>query len=499
MAGLRWHRCTLAGRLTIANLAGPGEGEPVTAGQPAAYPGPAGGRPLGQPAAGAGCDDGQVTQIPSAGEATAQDQVAALCSDLIRIDTTNPGDHSGPGERQAAEHVAALLADAGLEPAVLESHPGRASVVARITGTDPGRPALLIHGHLDVVPADAADWQVGPFSGELQDDCIWGRGAVDMKDMDAMILAVVRQRLREGRRPPRDIVLAFLADEEAGGTWGARWLVDNHAELFEGVTEAVGEVGGFSATIGGRRIYPIQTAEKGMAWLRLTARGTAGHGSMLQPDNAVTELAETVARLGRHEWPVRMTPSVRAFLAEAAAALGIDFTDNAADEVLAKLGPITRMVGATLTNTVNPTVLKAGYKVNVVPQAATADVDGRFLPGHEEEFFAEVDALLGAGVRREFIHHDVAVETTFDGDLAGTMTAALLAEDPDARIVPYCLSGGTDAKSFSRLGIRCFGFTPLRLPAELDFSGMFHGVDERVPVEALRFGVRVLDRFLDHC
>jgi len=294
-------------------------------------------------------------------------------------------------------------------------------------------------------------------------------------------------------------VLAFVADEEAGGTWGARWLVDSHPELFEGVTEAIGEVGGFSATIGGQRIYPIQTAEKGMAWMRLTARGTAGHGSMLQPDNAVTELAETVARIGRHEWPVRLTPSVRAFLAAAAAALGIDFSPNAADEVLAKLGPITRMVGATLTNTVNPTVLNAGYKVNVVPQAATADVDGRFLPGHEEEFFAEVDGLLGPGVRREFIHHDIALETTFDGDLCAAMSAALLAEDPAARIVPYCLSGGTDAKSFSRLGIRCFGFTPLRLPADLDFSGMFHGVDERVPVEALRFGVRVLDRFLDHC
>jgi len=317
--------------------------------------------------------------------------------------------------------------------------------------------------------------------------------------MDAMILAVVRQRLREGRRPPRDVVLAFLADEEAGGTHGARWLVDNHPDLFEGVTEAVGEVGGFSATIAGRRIYPIQTAEKGMAWMRLTAHGTAGHGSMLQPDNAVTELAETVARIGRHEWPVRLTPSVRAFLTEAAAALGIDFTPDAADEVLAKLGPITRMVGATLTNTVNPTVLAAGYKVNVVPQKASADLDGRFLPGHEDEFFAEVDGLLGAGVRREFIHHDVALETTFDGDLAAAMTAALLAEDGDARIVPYCLSAGTDAKSFSRLGIRCFGFTPLRLPAELDFSGMFHGVDERVPVEALRFGVRVLDRLLDNC
>jgi acetylornithine deacetylase/succinyl-diaminopimelate desuccinylase-like protein len=449
--------------------------------------------------AGTGCDDGRVTQIPASGEATAQDEVAALCSDLIRIDTTNPGDHSGPGERVAAERVAALLAEAGLEPAVLESRPGRSSVVARISGTDPGRAALLIHGHLDVVPAEAADWQVHPFSGELSGGCIWGRGAVDMKDMDAMILAVVRQRLREGRRPQRDVVLAFVADEEAGGTYGARWLVDNHPDLFDGVTEAIGEVGGFSATIGGRRIDPIQTAEKGMAWMRLTARGAAGHGSMLQPDNAVTELAETVARIGRHEWPVRLTPSVTAFLAEAAAALGIDFTPDAADEVLAKLGPITRMVGATLTNTVNPTVLNAGYKVNVVPQTASADLDGRFLPGHEEEFFAEVDELLGTAVRREFIHHDVALETTFDGGLCAAMTAALLAEDAAARIVPYCLSGGTDAKSFSRLGIRCFGFTPLRLPADLDFSGMFHGVDERVPVEALRFGVRVLDRFLDHC
>jgi len=440
-----------------------------------------------------------VTEFPASGEATAQDEVAALCSDLIRIDTTNPGDHSGPGERRAAEHVATLLADAGLDPVLLESHPGRASVVARISGTDPARPGLVIHGHLDVVPADAADWRVHPFSGELRRGCIWGRGAVDMKDMDAMILAVVRQRLREGRRPPRDVVLVFPADEEAGGGYGARWLVDNHPDLFDGVTEAIGEVGGFSATIGGRRVYPIQTAEKGMAWMRLSARGTAGHGSMLQPDNAVTEIAETVARIGRHQWPVRLTPSVQAFLAEAAAALGIEFTPESADEVLAKLGPITRMVGATLTNTINPTILAAGYKVNVVPQAASADLDGRFLPGYEDEFFAEVDGLLGPGVRREFIHHGVALETTFDGDLCSAMTAALLAEDADARIVPYCLSGGTDAKSFSRLGIRCFGFTPLRLPADLDFSGMFHGVDERVPVEALRFGVRVLDRFLDNC
>ena len=436
---------------------------------------------------------------PAPPRRAAGDEVAALASDLIRIDTTNPGDHSGPGERAAAEHVAALLAEVGVEPTVLESHAKRASVLARIPGGDPSRPALLIHGHLDVVPANAADWRVHPFSGEIDSDCVWGRGAVDMKNMDAMVLAVVRQRLREGRRPPRDVVLAFVADEEAGGTYGARWLVDNHPELFEGVTEAIGEVGGFSATIGGRRLYLIQTAEKGMAWLRLTAHGTAGHGSMLQPDNAVTELADAVARLGRHEWPTRLTPAAQAFLEEACAALGIEFSPNNIRQILGKLGPLNRMVGATLAHTVNPTMLNAGYKVNVIPQSATAQVDGRFLPGYEEEFFSEVDSLLGPSVRREFVHHDIAVETTFDGDLVAAMTAAIRQHDPQARLVPYCLSAGTDAKSFSRLGIRCFGFSPLRLPADLDFAGMFHGVDERVPVDALRFGTRVLDCFLDHC
>jgi acetylornithine deacetylase/succinyl-diaminopimelate desuccinylase-like protein len=429
----------------------------------------------------------------------AQDEVAGLASDLIRIDTSNPGDHSGPGERAAAEHVAALLAEAGLEPKIYESHAKRASVAARIEGTDPSRPALLIHGHLDVVPADAADWRVHPFSGELTEDCVWGRGAVDMKDMDAMLLAVLRQRLAEGRRPPRDIVVTFLADEEAGGSWGARWLVDNHPAEFEGVTEAIGEVGGFSVTIGGKRLYLLQTAEKGIAWMRFTAQGTAGHGSMINNENAVTELAEAVARIGRYEWPVRETEAAFAFARQACEALGVEFDPADPAAVLSKLGPIAKMVGATLTNTANPTMLSAGYKVNVVPQAAAAQVDGRFLPGHQDEFFAEIDALAGAAVTREQVHHDIAVETSFDGDLVDAMVAALAAEDPDGRMVPYCLSGGTDAKSFSRLGIRCFGFTPLRLPADLDFAGMFHGVDERVPVSALQFGVRVLDNFIDLC
>jgi acetylornithine deacetylase/succinyl-diaminopimelate desuccinylase-like protein len=435
----------------------------------------------------------------TANQATALDEVVDICRDLIRIDTSNPGDHSGPGERQAAEHVAALLADVGLEPQVLESHPRRTSVVARFEGQDQARPALLVHGHLDVVPAHAPDWKHAPFSGEIADGCIWGRGAIDMKDMDAMMLAVVRQRRREQRPPARDVVLTFTADEEAGGTWGARWLVDNHPDLFEGVTEAVGEVGGFSLTLGAQRLYLLQTAEKGMAWMRLTARGTAGHGSMIQPDNAVTELAEAIGRLGRHEWPTRLLPSVRAFLEGAAEALGIEFMPNDPGLLLTKIGAVSRVIGATLRNTVNPTVLKAGYKVNVVPQAATAEVDGRFLPGYEEEFFAELDRVLGPGVTRELIHTDIALETTPDGALYDAMTSALVAEDPEAKVIPYCLSAGTDAKSFSRLGLRCFGFTPLRLAPDLDFSGMFHGIDERVPVDGLRFGVRVLDRFLDCC
>ena len=435
----------------------------------------------------------------TANQATAQEEVVDICRDLIRIDTTNPGDHSGPGERHAAEHVAALLADAGLEPHILESHPKRASVVTRITGADPERPALLIHGHLDVVPAHAPDWKHDPFSGEIADGCIWGRGAIDMKDMDAMMLAVVRQRLREQRPPARDVVLAFTADEEAGGTWGARWLVEHHPELFEGVTEAVGEVGGFSLTLGRQRLYLLQVAEKGMAWMRLTAHGTAGHGSMIQRDNAVTELAEAIGRLGRHDWPVRLLPSVRAFLEGAAEALGTEFMPNDPGPLLTKIGAVSRVIGATLRNTVNPTVLKAGYKVNVVPQTATAELDARILPGYEDEFYAELDRVLGPGITREFIHTDIALETTPDGALYEAMTSALVGEDPGSTVIPYCMSAGTDAKSFSRLGLRCFGFTPLRLPPDLDFSGMFHGVDERVPVDGLRFGTRVLDRFLDCC
>jgi acetylornithine deacetylase/succinyl-diaminopimelate desuccinylase-like protein len=430
----------------------------------------------------------------------AEDEVLDICRDLIRIDTSNFGDGSGPGERAAAEYVAGLLAEVGLDTRIYESTKGRASVVTRIEGEDRSRPGLLIHGHLDVVPANAVDWRFDPFGGVIAEDCLWGRGAIDMKDMDAMVLAVVRDRLRSGRRPPRDLVLAFLADEEAGGRLGAHWLVDHHPDEFEGCTEGIGEVGGFSFTVDDDlRLYLIETAQKGMAWMRLVVDGRAGHGSMVNDDNAVTELCEAVARLGRHEFPVRMTKTVRAFLEEVSGALGVELDPDDLEATIAKLGPIARIIGATIRNTAQPTMLGAGYKVNVIPGQATAHVDGRFLPGYEEEFFDQVTEILGPKVRREMVNHDIAIETSFDGALVDAMSAALLAEDPGARAVPYCLSAGTDAKSFSLLGIRCFGFVPLRLPPDLDFAAMFHGVDERVPVDGLRFGVRVLDRFLDNC
>jgi acetylornithine deacetylase/succinyl-diaminopimelate desuccinylase-like protein len=426
-----------------------------------------------------------------------EDEVVELCRDLIRIDTTNAGDNAGPGERVAAEYVAGKLAEVGLEPRVLESDSRRANVIARIEGEDPSREALLLHGHLDVVPFNAGDWTHDPLSGEIADGCVWGRGAVDMKNMDAMILAVVRQRLSEGRKPPRDVVLAFTADEEAGGHYGAQWLSTEHKDLFEGCTEAIGEVGGFSVSVDeARRLYLIEAAEKGIAWMKLTAAGRAGHGSMLNSENAVTELAEAVARIGRYEWPVRLTPTVSAFFQEA---FEIELDADDAEATVAKLGPLARMIGATLRNTANPTMLASGYKANVIPQTATAHVDGRFLPGYEEEFFTTIDELLGPNVTREFVYHDIAVETAFEGPLVRAMAGALHAEDPGARAVPYTLSGGTDLKAFSRLGIRGFGFAPLKLPADLDFSGMFHGIDERVPVDSLKFGVRVLDRFLDAC
>lgn len=425
-------------------------------------------------------------------------EVVDLCRELIRIDTTNTGDLATcAGERSAAEWVAERLAEVGVETHIRESVPGRTSLVARVEGTDPGRGALLVHGHLDVVPADPSEWSVHPFSGEVRDGFIWGRGAVDMKDFDAMVLAVVRHWRRTGYRPPRDVVLAFTADEEAGGEYGAHFLVREHPDLLEGCTEAIGEVGGYSFTVrDDLRLYLVQTAEKGMDWLRLHASGRPGHGSMVHHDNAVTALAEAVARLGRHEFPVELTPTVRAFLEQVSEVLEVPLDLDDPQAVIDKLGPIARIIGATVRNTANPTRLSAGYKENVIPSRATATVDCRTLPGRSEEFLEQVRRLVGPDLEIEYVQHQPAVETSFDGPLVEAMAAALRAEDDGARPVPYMVSAGTDAKAFATLGIRCFGFAPLRLPPDLSFAALFHGIDERVPVEGLQFGVRVLDRFL---
>ena len=425
-------------------------------------------------------------------------EVVDLCRDLIRIDTTNAGDDSGPGERKAAEHVAGLLSDVGIDVELHESEPGRTSLLARWGGTaGSSEPPLLLHGHLDVVPADADDWQVHPLSGELQDGCVWGRGAVDMKDFDAILLSVVRARARAGRAPRRPVVLAFTADEEAGGHKGAEHLVEHHADMLADCTEAVGEVGGFSVTVRDRRVYLVQAAEKGMAWMRLTAHGTAGHGSMQNRDNPVTRLAAAVARVGTHEWPVRLTPAMEVLMAAVAEIAGTEATPDSIEDLVTEFGPATRMLGAVLRNSANPTRLDAGYKVNVVPGTAQAQVDGRFLPGYEDEFFATMAELLGDGIDVDYLSHQPAVETPYEGDLVRAMNTSLLAEDPDAVVAPYLMSGGTDGKHWAKLGMRCYGFAPLRLPADLDFTGLFHGVDERVPADALEFGARVFDRFLD--
>ena len=422
-------------------------------------------------------------------------EVVDFCRELIGIDTTNAGDGAGPGERKAAEYVAERLEDVGLETTLLERSSGRTNLLARWEGADPSLPPLLLHGHLDVVPAQADDWRFPPFSGELEGGYVHGRGAIDMKDFDAMILSVLRARVRAGAPPRRPVVLAFTADEEAGSTYGGHWLVDEHPDLLADCTEAIGEVGGWSAVVGDQRLYLVETGEKGLCWMRLTARGVAGHGSMRHPDNVVTRLARAIIALGTHEWPVAPTPSMRRLLEVAAPLAAADPDD--ADAVLAAFGPAARMLGAGIRNTTNPSMLQAGYKVNVVPAVATARVDGRFLPGQQEEFLETVRSIVGDDVEVEPETYHPALETTFDGDLVDAMTTALLAEDPGAQVVPYLMSGGTDAKAWDRLGIRCFGFTPLRLPADLDFTALFHGVDERVPVDALAFGSRVLDRLLD--
>lgn len=416
-------------------------------------------------------------------------EVIRIARDLIRFDTTNYGGGRARGEREAADYVVAFLRGLGLEPEVYEPVERRTNVMVRIPGRDRSKPALVLHGHLDVVPAIAEDWSVDPFAGEIRDGLLWGRGAVDMKDMDAMILASVAELVRAGEAPARDLVVAFFADEEDGGAEGSHLVVTDRPEWFAGATEAISEVGGYSVQIAGQRAYLLQVGEKGLLWLRLVVRGTAAHGSAFHPDNAVTALAEAVAAIGRAPWPVVLTPTT-ILLLDAIREIAGDAGDP--DALAIQTGSAARFIRSTLRTTANPTGLTAGYKHNVIPDRAEALIDVRVLPGTEDAVLAQLREIAGEHVEIQIVQRDIGLEVPFEGDLVDAMVAALGRHDPGVPVLPYLMSGGTDNKALSRLGIRGYGFAPLRLPADIDFTGMFHGVDERVPLESLVFGQRVL-------
>ncbi|WP_413320074.1 M20/M25/M40 family metallo-hydrolase [Agrococcus sp. 1P02AA] len=421
-------------------------------------------------------------------------RTARIARDLIRFDTQNWGGGRSSGEADAAAYVADVLASMGVESQTFESAPGRASVVARVEGEDASLPLLVVHGHLDVVPADASEWSVDPFAGEIRDGLLWGRGAVDMKQMDAMILVALERILASGRKPRRGLVLAFFADEEAGGAYGAQWLVQHHPELFAGATEAISEVGGYSIDVAGQRAYLLQTAEKALQWILLRARGTAAHGSQHMRDNAVTKLARAVAAVGAHEFPVELTDTTRGLIDGIAAMLDVEAEDP--DAVAEQTGTVSRFLRSSLRHTANPTMLDAGYKHNVIPSVAEARIDVRPLPGREAEAIDAIRALVGDDIEVELVHGDIGLEHPFGGELVEAMTAAIGRHDPGAPVLPYMLSGGTDNKSLAALGIAGYGFAPLRLTPDLDFAAMFHGVDERVPLDALEFGTDVLEDLL---
>ena len=428
-----------------------------------------------------------------------EEEAIRICQELIRIPSVNFGEGKGD-EEAVANYIVASLAEVGIASKIYEAAPKRCNVIARIKGSDPKKPGLVVHGHIDVVPANAQDWSVNPFAGEIKDGCIWGRGAVDMKNVDAMILAIVRDWAHRGYVPERDIVLAFFADEEAGMTFGSRYMTANHPEVFAGCTEAISEVGGFSVTVAdGKRLYFIEAAQKGIHWMKLTAQGRAGHGSMMNDENAITAITEAVAKIGRHEWPQRYTKTVKDLFKEVARVTGKVYDEKDLRPLLKEIGSTARMIGATLQNTANPTMLDAGYKANVIPGTASAVIDGRFLPGYEAELNDTVRAIIGPDILIETVSHDIALEVDFDAPLVDAMKAAILAHDPEGIPVPYLMSGGTDNKALSEIGIVGYGFSPLRLPADLDFMSLFHGVDERVPISGLQFGVNVLKDFLENC
>lgn len=423
--------------------------------------------------------------------------VVRITRDLIRIDSSNFGGNNARGEREAAEYCEAIMQQIGMNPEMLESTPGRVSVIGRYPGWDSEAPALILHGHLDVVPAEAEEWSVDPFAAELVDGMIWGRGAVDMKGMDAMMLSVLQYMHRSGLRPRRELIVCMFADEEAGGTYGAQWWVEQRPDLFAGATDSISEVGGFSTEVEGQRAYLLQTAEKGIAWLNLSAVGAPGHGSAVHPDNAITRLAGAIHRIGEHTWPLIYTKTTRDLMEQVAEMMQVDFEESDPAPQLDALGAAAKFVGSTLRNSANPTGLAGGYKHNVIPGKATATIDARILPGEDEHVLETLRQVAGEGVTVDVEHQQPSIEVPFSGNLVDLMIDSLRLEDPEAVVLPFMMSGGTDNNALSRLGISGYGFMPLQLPPELDFPALFHGIDERIPVASLEFGCRALFRIVE--
>lgn len=430
--------------------------------------------------------------------------VAELCAQLIRFDTTNFGEGNSRGERGAADFIWGLLHQAGYDPVLLGPDAQRSSVVVRVQGKDSSLPGLLVHAHLDVVPAEPEQWSFDPFAGITKDGYVHGRGASDMKDMVAMTLATLLDWANAGTKPRRDIVVAFVADEEDKGDHGALWLVKEHPELFAGVEAAIGESGGAATILAGAdgapvHLYPVAVGERGTLHIRVRATGTSGHGSRPVEPNAVKILVSAMDRVGNYRWPLTLTPIVRAYIERTTAALGFtaDLTgEEGVQAAIEAMGSAGAVAAVTVRSSSTPTVLRAGYKVNVIPGVAEADIDIRALPGTVEETLATIDGLLGDGISREFLSCQPPTSSPSDSHWFAEMAAALTRHDPAAVVVPYCMGGGTDAKAFAPLGISCYGFSPMGADPQGRSPAGVHGIDERVPVAGLVTGQLILEDFL---
>ncbi len=425
-------------------------------------------------------------------------EATALLQDLIRFDTSNP-----PGnELPAAQYVAGVLEAEGIVPELVEAEPGRASVVGRLRGEGGARP-LLLSSHLDVVPAVEGEWTHPPFSAVEAEGCIWGRGTVDMKGMTAMGLTVMRLLARKGYSLDRDIILAAVADEEAGCTHGSAHLVQHRRELID-AEYVINEVGGFTLEVKGKRFYPIQVGEKGIAWLRLCFRGTPGHGSLPAPESCVARLADAAGKLARSRLPIHPTEVAREFIGEMGRELG--FPESLVMPLLSTPGRggfvLDHLVKnpeqkaslqATLCNTVNPTIIRAGSKINVVPGEAVLELDGRLLPGRTaSDLVAEVQGVIGRDFEIEVIREASGAVHSWKTPLFESIRDVIKERDPDGVVLPYLVPGFTDSRCYAETGATCYGFYPLRLPEGMVFSRLFHGTDERIPLESFRFGIEAL-------